>query len=259
MRKGLLKLAGVLALGLLAGCQVGTGSDSSGTPQNGPASAGPTKGAAPTSAGSAIVIDGTVTAKTIDCGGRDVEVKTTTARVTLNGTCPTVTINGDVNKVNIGTAGTIVINGSGNKVYWKAAQTGAEPTVKNSGSANVIAQGGDAQTAATGTGSNPVASGQIDGDGITRTYACQGGDIVVGAASSHLTFTGQCGAVEVQGGNNTIVLEAATALEVKGAANQVTVGQAGSITVQGAGNTVVYHTGSPKITRQGLDNTVRQG
>jgi hypothetical protein len=71
------------------------------------------------------------------------------------------------------------------------------------------------------------------------------GQVQVNGSGHDLTVTGECESVEVNGAGNTVRVEAAGVLKVSGMSNSVT-------WKRGIG------TAKPKVSRSGLNNSVRQ-
>jgi hypothetical protein len=75
-----------------------------------------------------------------------------------------------------------------------------------------------------------------------ETIACNDGGLALKGDNNTYTITGRC-----------------RTLEVWGSANHVTVDSSDTIRVTGDDNAMIYHSGSPKITKSGNNNTVSQG
>jgi hypothetical protein len=82
----------------------------------------------------------------------------------------------------------------------------------------------------------------VDEMDTTKTIACNDGHLTVDSQSTTVTVTGHC----VQ-------------LTVSGISNHVTVNGADTIDAAGIDNVVIFHSGSPQITNNGIDNTVQRG
>jgi Protein of unknown function (DUF3060) len=78
--------------------------------------------------------------------------------------------------------------------------------------------------------------------GAKETIACNDGMLTLEGDNNRYTITGHC-----------------RDLEVWGNANSVTVDSANIISAFGDDNAMTYHSGSPKITKSGNNNTVSQG
>ena len=68
-------------------------------------------------------------------------------------------------------------------------------------------------------------------------------NVSIKASGGTFTLTGKCGKVLVDGGNNTLTVEATRTFEIDGENNVVAIGAADSIGVRGARNTVNYKKG----------------
>lgn len=75
-----------------------------------------------------------------------------------------------------------------------------------------------------------------------ETLACNDGTLTVTSVNVSATVTGHCARLAVLGQNNHVTVDAADVIDVGGIDNGVT-----------------YHSGSPQITNNGIDNTVQQG
>jgi hypothetical protein len=90
------------------------------------------------------------------------------------------------------------------------------------------------------------------GDAPDRTYAGVAGathdcgkerKVAVNASVGIFTFIGTCERVSLNGANNTLTIEAATALDVKGDSNTVRIGAVDAVSVSGSRNNVRYRSG----------------
>jgi hypothetical protein len=94
---------------------------------------------------------------------------------------------------------------------------------------------------------NPFGPTTVHGDfimenwGAKETIACNDGMLTLNGDNNTYTITGHC-----------------RTLEVWGSANHVTVDRANDINAFGDDNAMIYHSGSPKITKNGNNNTVSQ-
>jgi hypothetical protein len=87
---------------------------------------------------------------------------------------------------------------------------------------------------------------EVNGSGSTRTIRCgPKGQLEINGSGHHLTVTGECESVEVNGTGNTVSVEATAVLDVNGVGNAVT-------WKRGVG------AAKPKVSRTGLNNTVSQ-
>lgn len=99
---------------------------------------------------------------------------------------------------------------------------------------------------AVGASSSPIqmpkgGSLTVKGNGETKTIACNDGNLTVNGRDETVTVTGHCSSVSVDG-----------------VIHHVTIDSADTIDVDGVHNVVVYHSGSPKVTDNGM-NSVKQG
>jgi Protein of unknown function (DUF3060) len=81
----------------------------------------------------------------------------------------------------------------------------------------------------------------VDGNGETKTIACNDGHLTVNGRDETITVTGHCSSVSVDG-----------------VIHHVTIDSADTIDVDGIHNVVTYHSGTPKVTDSGM-NSVKQG
>jgi hypothetical protein len=82
----------------------------------------------------------------------------------------------------------------------------------------------------------------VSGNDTTRTVGCNGGTLTLGGNDNTFTVTGHC-----------------LTLQVSGNGNRVTVDSADTIKSDGIRTVTVYHSGTPKIIKTGIDITVDQG
>jgi hypothetical protein len=87
--------------------------------------------------------------------------------------------------------------------------------------------------------------------------------VAVNGSGGSFTFTGTCTRVSLNGANNTLTIEAATALDVKGDSNNVKIGAVDNVSVSGSQNSVTYKSGvsSPQprsATASGNRNDILQ-
>jgi Protein of unknown function (DUF3060) len=186
-----------------------------------------------------------------------------TTEVRTTSSAPTTTTQLDVDD----SSGKITIDGTGVDV----ATDGVGVDISTDGvSVDVSTDGTDFTTTVAGaddahTGSANDDAGTLDGlvfsgDDQTIEADCAGGSATVTGYWNTITLTGSCESVEVSGGDNTITIEAASALTIAGYWNTVDVTTIGSITVDGGDNTVNWveglDGGTPKITAADDFNTI---
>lgn len=82
----------------------------------------------------------------------------------------------------------------------------------------------------------------MENSGATDTIACNDGDLKLDGDNNKYTVTGHC-----------------RRLEVFGSANRVTVESADTISAFGDDNAMIYHSGSPRISTTGNNDTVSRG
>lgn len=82
----------------------------------------------------------------------------------------------------------------------------------------------------------------ISGINENKTVACNGTVINISGISNTVTLTGHCATVNVSGLQNVITVDNVDSIEASGLNNKVT-----------------YHSGSPKISKNGSGNVVEQG
>jgi hypothetical protein len=82
----------------------------------------------------------------------------------------------------------------------------------------------------------------MENSGGTDTIACNDGDLKLDGDNNKYTVTGHC-----------------RRLEVFGSANRVTVESADNISAFGDDNAMIYHSGSPRISTTGNNDTVSRG
>lgn len=94
---------------------------------------------------------------------------------------------------------------------------------------------------------------------LFSTNVGPGGSVTVKGTDKRVHCDGG-GEVDVEGIDGSITVQGnCTRLSVSGIDNAVVIDSADTITVSGIGNHVTYHSGSPHITRDGMNATVEQG
>jgi DUF3060 family protein len=78
------------------------------------------------------------------------------------------------------------------------------------------------------------------------------------------TFKGECKAININGGHNTLTIETITELNINGASNTITAGSVDTININGADNKVTWKRskakdGKPAVSTLGTGNSVSQG
>jgi hypothetical protein len=77
---------------------------------------------------------------------------------------------------------------------------------------------------------------------LDQTVDCEGAPVTIQGDRDHVTLTGQCQTVLLQGDDDTVVIDAAGAIRIRGDGNTVAVARTDAITVSGDGNTVTCST-----------------
>jgi hypothetical protein len=187
---------------------------------------------------------------------------------TLKGTCKSVSIDGNENKVTIEGSAKLSVNGNknavdaasidaistnGNENAVSVKKAGAK--VSNPGTSNKITTG-DAKAA-----TKPAPSSAPSGDAITIDCAKQPTYTITNGDGTY-TFTGTCTKISIAGGENHLTVENVKELVVAGSENVVTIGGVDKIGNAGSDNKVTYKKGltgaKPKITSVGQRTTVEQ-
>jgi Protein of unknown function (DUF3060) len=145
--------------------------------------------------------------------------------------------------------------------------------------------GGSSSTKRTISSSRASSTSIVPGGSLTvgemnatKTVACNDGRLTVESISMTVTVTGHCAQLTVSGASNHVTVDSADTIDASGAANTVTVtghcgrlsvssGSSNHVTVDsadtidagGIDNVVIFHSGSPQISQNGIDNTVQQG
>jgi hypothetical protein len=94
----------------------------------------------PTPSGSTINIPEGGRTFNYDCDGTTVNVSGASNTINLRGQCSTLLISGSTNVITVDMVTVINISGSNNHVMWKAATSGTQPVINNTGVNNVIEQ-----------------------------------------------------------------------------------------------------------------------
>ena len=97
----------------------------------------PSKTSEPGGGGGTMTINESGLTKTLDCAGQGVVVSGSANKLTLTGTCASVSVNGSRNEVSIADVGDIAVNGSFNTITWSAG----DPKTSNNGQGNSISKG----------------------------------------------------------------------------------------------------------------------
>jgi hypothetical protein len=167
----------------------------------------------------------------------------------------TLNVTGGDNRVTIDAVDTINLIGSNNTVTYKSALHGDGPTVNKVGSNNVVASEGSGDK-----GGKPAKTAPADAAGA---HDCaKNPTAVIDTGDGKYRFVGPCTRIVIDGGENTVEIESAKAVEINGSENTVTIGAADKITVLGGDNKVSYKKGlsgaKPKISSTGVNNTITQ-
>jgi hypothetical protein len=200
----------------------------------------------------AVVVSGSGEQKTYDCSGGAALVGGSNNTLTL-AHCAELTVRGDENTINAGTARAITIEGKGNKVQWTHSRGAARPTITDTGEGNQIVPSrptpaaGEAPTRAvphaTGTlpaPGTPVAPAApaaprapapklpayiepvaIMDDGQTGNQDCKGLDAVVNSNNNTLGFK-SCADLTVNGDDNTLDTSSVKTIVLNGDRNKLT-------------------------------------
>src|SRR5262249_6948833 len=99
--------------------------------------------------------------------------------------------------------------------------------------------------------------------GKGATWDCKKDPVVsINHGDGVYTFKGDCKAIHINGGSNTLTVDSVDVLDVDGGENTIKVTTVGSITVDGADNKVTWKkakTGDkPAITNGGENNKIEQ-
>lgn len=89
----------------------------------------------------------------------------------------------------------------------------------------------------------PAARGDsVAGVDNVRTIACDDNAVSISGVRNTVTVTGYCTRVDVSGVNNVVIIESAGAIDVSGIRNRVE-----------------FRSGSPELSKSGIDNTLERG
>jgi hypothetical protein len=210
----------------------------------------------------------------------------TNNRITLNGRCRHVTIDGTAHVVRVETLGSANVAGLNNRLEWEHALRGGKPDIEVVGLGNRAVQVSGAAPARPAEGGASVA---VEGDG-SRVVIGPGGISIEGRSKGRrdgkVTVTGggsaepaapraitieegdlqrsyDCagGSATVEGGENRLTLRRCPELTVSGADNRIVmVGPVRLIRLEGNDNTVEWSEGEggqpPKVENPGYGNRV---
>jgi hypothetical protein len=87
-------------------------------------------------------------------------------------------------------------------------------------------------------GTTQVVTGSLE----NKNYDCNDGSLIVTGSTNSIVITGHC-----------------VKLDVQGIKNVVTVDSADNISASGISNEITYHSGTPQVSNEGLENVVKQG
>jgi hypothetical protein len=197
-----------------------------------------------------------------------------------------VSVTGASNNVDIGAADAISATGISNVITYKKALTQKVPKIASPGINNSITKVADtastdkpadkpaekpadkpadkpAESKPAPPAGNLVTRKRYDDSDITGTHDCaKEPDVTINGSTSRLTFVGACTDINVNGGDNTLVVESTKDIDVNGADNTVDIAAVDSISVNGAENKVTYKKGikgaKPRVKNRGLDNKISQ-
>jgi hypothetical protein len=82
----------------------------------------------------------------------------------------------------------------------------------------------------------------VNDNSVTKTVECNDGHLGINGNNLTITVTGHCASLSVNGTNH-----------------HITVDKADSIDANGINNVITYHSGEPKISKNGIDVTIQQG
>jgi Protein of unknown function (DUF3060) len=92
------------------------------------------------------------------------------------------------------------------------------------------------------------------------TKVPQGGSLTVNDSNASKTVECNDGHLGINGNNLTITVTGHCAsLDVNGTNHHITVDKADSIDANGIDNVIIYHSGEPKISKNGIDVTIKHG
>lgn len=176
--------------------------------------------------------------------GQAVEIEGSGHDLTVDGDCGAVTITGSGSEVHLDGVASIDVTGSDIHVGWRRNLSGRESLpVSKTGSGLTVSQ--DASPAPP-TGPAPtVPPLKVGGSSKTRTLACERGqNVVVTGSNHHVTVSGDCGLLRVDGSTIEVSIDGVAEIRVDGSMNRVTYQRNLSgqpklpVAVDGAGNKV---------------------
>lgn len=113
------------------------------------------------------------------------------------------------------------------------------------------------------TPSLTLAERSINGEKSATIDCSKDPEVEILSGEGTFTFTGTCATIEVNGGDNKLVIENVKKLSVVGAGNTIEVGGADKIAVTGSGNTITYKgtvtgKGKTKVASIGTGNKIKK-
>lgn len=176
----------------------------------------------PALAAGPLVVEGSSITRTYTCdAGQDVTVKGSNHRLTFDGDCGALKVEGSVIDVSIDGVKSISVDGSKITVGWKRDLSGqAKLPVTNTGTMNKISKVASAPASAPASSVPPL---KVDGSSVKKTLSCQAGQGVVVTGSMHkLTIDGDCGELSVDGSSIAVTIDGVRSVVVDGSMNTVT-------------------------------------
>ena len=207
--------------------------------------------------------------------------------ISLRGVCGKLVVSGTSNEVRVVQVQAINVEGTSNKIYYGTDAKGSKPSLKNSGTDNIVAPDSglrkiNAPASAT-SGKGIVSSAQpaamirdpeqchatqtVEGVANGQNLHCEpGARILIEGVSIITRVSGNCAAICVDGTNNVITIEGdALAVAVSGTTNQVRAARVDAVSMGGTNNSVWYKTSlggqgpkkdQPKVATDGIRNSV---
>ena len=208
-------------------------------------------------------------------------------QISLSGVCGKLVISGTGNNVRVVQVEAIDVDGTSNKIYYGSDAKGSKPSLKNSGTDNIVvadsglrkidtavqAAPGKAVASSTQPAAmihNPdqcQATQTVEGVANGQSLHCEpGARILIEGVSINTRVSGNCAAICIDGTNNVITIAGdALAVAVSGTSNQVRAARIDAVSVEGTNNSVRYRTSlggqgpkkdQPKVATDGIGNSV---
>lgn len=207
--------------------------------------------------------------------------------INLSGVCGKLLISGASNEVRVIQVQAIAVEGTSNKIYYGSDAKGSKPSMKSSGTGNVLTADAGLRkinaTAESTAGKAVASSAQaaamirdpeqcgatqtVEGAANGQSLHCEPGErILIEGVAINTRVSGNCAAICINGTDNVITVDGdALAVAVSGTTNQVRAARVDAVSLDGMNNSVRYKTSlggqgpkkdQPKVATDGIGNSI---